>query len=286
MALPSSAAPSTHPDLLFYRTFEVHADRDWVVFVHGAGGSSAVWFKQLREFREAFNVLLLDLRGHGRSKEFHGDGSPYSLHSISRDIVDVLDDAGIDQAHFVGVSLGTILIRTVLDLAPERVRSVVYAGAVAGLSWWARFLIMVGHTLKHIVPFRPLYATFAWIIMPGKHAAEARRVFRREARKVEPDEFRRWLRLTKEVHRRVRSWAEAMVTRPALYLMGSLDYIFLPPARRIAALQEHASLRVIEGAGHVCNIEYPERFNEAAIGFIREHAAPVRVDSEHDPVDA
>ena len=43
------------------------AGRDWVVFVHGAGGSSSIWYKQVRDFREHFNVLLIDLRGHPAS---------------------------------------------------------------------------------------------------------------------------------------------------------------------------------------------------------------------------
>jgi pimeloyl-ACP methyl ester carboxylesterase len=42
--------------------------KEWVVFVHGAGGSSAVWHKQVKPFSEKFNVLLVDLRGHGQSK--------------------------------------------------------------------------------------------------------------------------------------------------------------------------------------------------------------------------
>ena len=37
--------------------------------MHGAGGSSSIWFKQLRAYREHFNVLLLDLRGHGQSNQ-------------------------------------------------------------------------------------------------------------------------------------------------------------------------------------------------------------------------
>ena len=55
--------------MLYHKTFELGPDRDWVVFVHGAGGSSSIWFKQLRAYREHFNVLLLDLRGHGQSNQ-------------------------------------------------------------------------------------------------------------------------------------------------------------------------------------------------------------------------
>jgi len=32
--------------MLYHKTFELGPERDWVVFVHGAGGSSSIWFKQ------------------------------------------------------------------------------------------------------------------------------------------------------------------------------------------------------------------------------------------------
>ena len=38
--------------MLYHKTFELGPDRDWVVFVHGAGGSSSIWFKQLRAYRD------------------------------------------------------------------------------------------------------------------------------------------------------------------------------------------------------------------------------------------
>ena len=32
----------------------------WITFIHGAGGSSAIWFKQIRFFSRYFNLLLID----------------------------------------------------------------------------------------------------------------------------------------------------------------------------------------------------------------------------------
>ena len=254
--------------MLSYKTFRNDDSSEWVVFIHGAGGSSAVWFKQLRDFREQYNILLVDLRGHGRSSSYHGTGERYTLASISQDVIDVLSHEGIDSAHFVGVSLGTILIRQIVDMAPERVDSVIYAGAVAGFTWSARSLISVGQTLRFLVPFRALYATFAWIIMPGRKAAEARRVFRREARQVAPEEFHRWIQLIPEVRRRLRQWSASVTECRTLYLMGGKDFMFLPPARRMASQSRNAFLQVIEGVGHVCNIERPDLFNRMAIAFL------------------
>ena len=54
--------------LISYSIYQNESSTEWVTFVHGAGGSSSIWFKQIREFQKHFNVLLLDLRGHGQSK--------------------------------------------------------------------------------------------------------------------------------------------------------------------------------------------------------------------------
>jgi len=54
--------------LLNYYSYLHTSSKNWVTFVHGAGGSSSIWFKQLRDFKKHFNVLILDLRGHGNSQ--------------------------------------------------------------------------------------------------------------------------------------------------------------------------------------------------------------------------
>ena len=53
--------------MLYHKTYFISEEKPWVTFVHGAGGSSSMWYPQIREFKEQFNVLLLDLRGHGKS---------------------------------------------------------------------------------------------------------------------------------------------------------------------------------------------------------------------------
>ena len=151
-----------------YKNFE---SDQWVTFVHGAGGSSSIWYRQIKEFKKHFNVILLDLRGHGKSKYYFKNvfEKKYSFKSISNDIVEVLRKEKIKSSHFVGISLGTILIRQLAEQYPKMVKSMVMAGAIMKLNLRSRFLIKLGSAFKSVVPYIWIYKLFAFIIMPYKN---------------------------------------------------------------------------------------------------------------------
>jgi pimeloyl-ACP methyl ester carboxylesterase len=75
--------------MLNYTTYVLDEKAEWVTFVHGAGGSSTIWYKQIRDFKERYNVLLVDLRGHGKSKKIAQTKklNRYTFHSIGDDII-------------------------------------------------------------------------------------------------------------------------------------------------------------------------------------------------------
>jgi pimeloyl-ACP methyl ester carboxylesterase len=260
--------------MLSYRRHFLSPEHEWVVFVHGAGGSSSIWYRQVREFRKVFNVLLIDLRGHGDSQPplllpFEGDR--YTFDAVSREILDVLDHEEIASAHFVGISLGCILIRTLGEIAPERVRSMVMGGAIIRLNLRSRFLVTMGNAFKRIMPYMWLYRLFAWIIMPRKRHREARNLFVTQAKRLCQKEFIRWFRLTYEVNPLlVRLFEQKELPIPTLYVMGDEDHMFLPSVTRMVSRHTRFSkLEVLPECGHVVNVDRPELFNLLSIDFIR-----------------
>ncbi len=261
--------------MLHHRTYLLDDEADWVVLVHGAGGSSSIWFRQLRAYRQAFNVLLVDLRGHGESAKLR-DGRermPYTFDALAREVLEVLDEVGIERAHFVGISLGCLIIRTIAELAPGRVRSMVLGGAILRLNLRSRVLVVLGNLVKRFVPFMWLYRLYAWILMPRVGHRESRMIFVREAQKLARQEFLRWFRLTMQLTPLLRLFEERAPEIPTLYLMGDQDHMFLPAARRAAERHPQAVLRVIRECGHVCNIERPGAFNRLSIEFMRDPLA-------------
>lgn len=265
--------------MLYYKKYESTPERDWVVFVHGAGGSSSIWFQQLKAFKKVFNVLLVDLRGHGKSKDalqmYYEQ--EYTFDDISRDVLQVLDHLKIERAHFVGVSLGTIIIRNLSEIASDRVKSAILCGAITRLNVRSRLLVFLGNAFKKLVPYMWLYRFFAWIIMPRKRHAKSRNLFIREAKKLYQSEFLRWFKLTNSVNPLLKYFKEKEIDTPMLYVMGREDYMFLPPVQQIVEEHKQAYLEVIENCGHVCNVEKPNDFNRISIGFIKKHAGPTAV---------
>lgn len=267
--------------MLHHRTYILAPDREWVVLVHGAGGSSSIWFRQLRAYREEFNVLLVDLRGHGGSADGgEGDGEGeggeqphYTFEAVSRDVIEVVDHVGIERAHYVGISLGCLIIRTIAEIAPERMHSMVLGGAIAKLNVRSRILVVLGNTLKRVIPFMWLYKLYAWILLPRRGHRESRMIFVREAQKLARKEFLRWFRLTMELPPVLKLFEQRDTGIPTLYLMGSEDHMFLPAARLLAERHRASVLRVIEKCGHVCNIEKSDVFNRISIEFMKDPVA-------------
>ncbi len=259
--------------MLHHATYLHPTNTEWVTFVHGAGGSSTIWFKQLRQFSRNFNVLVLDLRGHGESKVENMLDNPdkYTFDNITKDIYEVLDHLKIQKSHFIGISLGTILIRNLAEKYPDRVKSMIMGGAIMKMNFRSQVLMKLGNWFKSVIPYMYLYKLFAFIIMPRKNHKKSRILFAREAKKLYQKEFIKWFRLTSEINPLLRFFRAKDIKIPTLYIMGEQDYLFLPIIEKIVKSHSTSSLQIIPDCGHVVNVEEPETFNTQAINFIKEH---------------
>ena len=253
--------------MLHVKRIEHATSAEWIVFIHGAGGSSSIWFKQVKAFSDNFNVLLIDLRGHGKSKN-HATDKKYSFELLANDVLKTLELEHIHHAHFVGVSMGTIIIQQIALIKPSVVKTMVYSGAVTKLTFKSRLLLRGGRILHPFIPYMSLYSLFARIIMPNKNHKQSRLLFIREAQKLMSKEFNRWFKLTARLTAYLAKLEYNRITIPTLYIMGSEDHLFLPPVREIAQKNTAALLKIVENCGHVVNIEQPDLFNQHSIDFI------------------
>jgi len=255
--------------MLHYTTYERDAKRDWVTFIHGAGGSSSIWYKQIRDFKQHFNVLLIDLRGHGKSKKpIYEKLKQYNFEVIGDEVVEVIDHLKIEKTHFVGISLGTIVVREITERYPGRTISMILGGAIMKLNLRSKILMGLGNIFKSVIPYLFLYKLLAFVIMPKKNHKESRLLFVNEAKKLYQKEFIRWFSLASKVGPLLNLFRIKDSGVPTLYIMGEQDYMFLPSITELVKKHEFSSLLVVPDCGHVVNIEQPEVFNAQALQFM------------------
>jgi pimeloyl-ACP methyl ester carboxylesterase len=101
-----------------------------VVLQHGFTGSHQDWadFGLVAGLRDGYQLIMLDARGHGASDKPH-EPAAYGFENQVGDIVAVLDDLGLAQAHYYGYSYGGLLGWALGALAPERFSSLAIGGA-------------------------------------------------------------------------------------------------------------------------------------------------------------
>jgi pimeloyl-ACP methyl ester carboxylesterase len=121
--------------------YEVEGEGTPLVLVHWASGSTKDWhmFGYVDTLEEDYQLILVDMRGHGQSDK-PLDPEAYSAEIQVGDIIAVLDELGIDKAHYFGYSLGGRLGWAVARYAPERFHSIIIGGktpAVWDDSEWA-----------------------------------------------------------------------------------------------------------------------------------------------------
>ncbi|WP_409253998.1 alpha/beta fold hydrolase [Bacillus sp. SCS-153A] len=262
--------------MLHFKTYRKDHHSPWVTFIHGAGGSSSIWFKQVKEYRKEFNILLIDLRGHGSSKATWKKGD--SFVDVAEEVIDVLDHLNIQTSHFIGISLGTIVVQTLAGKHPERLSSMILAGAVIQLNLRTKFLLAIGNAFKFILPYMWLYKLFAWIIMPKPRHMESRYTFVKQAKKMCQKEFIRWFGLTKSINPYLRNLQIDSKGIPTLFVMGEEDHLFLTPVKQLVKKQQELDLQLIENSGHVCNIDQPEKFNSITLKYLKKlHAVPASI---------
>jgi pimeloyl-ACP methyl ester carboxylesterase len=257
--------------LLHHKAIPHPTSKEWVIFIHGMGGSSSIWFKQIREFRKHFNLMLIDLPGHGSSTKGLLDENERSFVQIAKRVLSVLDHHRIHVAHFVGISLGTIIIQVIQSLAPERVKTMTLGGAVERIYPPLRLLAQLLEWVKYLIPYMWLYRLVAWILMPRERHRESRQAFIKEAVNLGQKEFFCWYQL---LYREINAFFERKRIydrTPTIYIMGREDFMFLPIIQKRYRQLKHACLHIIEKCGHVCNIEKEKEFNELSINFIHSH---------------
>jgi pimeloyl-ACP methyl ester carboxylesterase len=244
-----------------------HATSDlWVVFVHGMGGSTLTWKKQLDAFQQRYNLLLIDLPGHGKSQEATGR---FTYKQVNDEIKRVLDCVGIKRADFIGMSLGTLVIMSFAAAYPTYVNSVILGGAVINTQGIYKHLMRIADVIKEFLPKVATYKLFAQIVMPAKWHEKSRGIFFREAQKLSRRSFLSWVDYLTNMSKQHEIMEHLKTMKiPTLFVSGDHDSCFIGGVKKLSDKLSSAKLIVLEKCGHVCTIEKWKDFNQYALDYL------------------
>jgi len=242
-----------------------------LVFIHGHPFNRTMWAEQVARFQQDYRLILPDLRGYGES----GVSTPrVLLDEMALDIIHLLDELNVGKSVFIGLSMGGQIVLDLWRLAPQLFTALVIvdsdaraetAESAARRLATAEEILKIGmvkHTdetiHKYIAKssmdnpgvYEPLYKMMTTTKPQGAAAAHKGRALRRDHTAILKN-----------------------IAVPSLVVVGSEDF-FTPVA--VAKMMSDnipgATLAVIEGAGHLPNMESPEEFNRQLEGFLKKQA--------------
>ena len=249
--------------MLNYKVYYNNSNK-WVLFLHGIGGSINTWKKQIDDFKE-YNLLLIDLPGHGDSKE----DTKITINLVNESIKEVMDHICIEKADFVGLSLGTLVGAHFAIKYPERVKSLIMGGSVIKVEKIYKFLMHLIQCIKRILPHRILFHIMARVMLPKKNHEKSRKIFIRESLKMKRKIFIDWIKYISEIaHPKKLLENLKSLNIKTFFISGDEDRCFLSGAKKVANYLSKSAIHIIKKCGHVCSIEKAKEFNRAVLNFL------------------
>ncbi len=242
-----------------------------LVFLHGLGGSQSTWANALGELAKEHRVAAIDLPGHGRSDKADPATTDYSVPGLAEPIAEAIETLGLAPAVLIGHSLGGAVALHLAIERPKLVAALILVDS-AGLGEdispelldrveavpspeEARRLLELFFAEKRLVLDRGVEEMYRSRTVPGAESAQ---------RAIAAASFSRQGQLIG-----LRDRLEEVAV-PTLIVWGDQDGVI--PVKHAAAAAERipgAWLEVIEGIGHVPQVEAAPQFSAVVLEFVR-----------------
>jgi 3-oxoadipate enol-lactonase len=241
-----------------------------LVLSNGLGTELSMWDAQIPALARAFRVMRYDARGHGASST---PSQPFSIEHLGRDVLALLDCAGVARAHFCGLSMGGMIGMWLGINAPDRLNSLVLANTAALIGppamWNERIDVVSAKGMKAISAAAVArWFTADFITRQPGAVAEVKAAMERTS----ADGYVACCAAIRDADFRD---AIASIRTPVLVISGAHD-VATPPADALYLAQRIAGSRSLTlDTAHLSNIESSREFSEALRSFCRANDAAI-----------
>lgn len=234
-----------------------------IIFLHGVGSDKSVWHPQLDHFRKTRRAIAIDYPGYGDS-----DPAPAGTtrDDYAAAILSAVRALGVDRAHVCGLSLGGVIAIALHHASPDACASLILADTFAahpdGQAIYDRSVAANADmaALAH--------GRVDSLLAPPAHPAVRDEVIETMAA-IDPAAFRIGAEAVWLADQRDRAAAIAV---PTLVICGDRDTVTPPDlSYELGSLIRGSLVAMIEGAGHLGNLERPGAFN----GLVEEFILPL-----------
>jgi pimeloyl-ACP methyl ester carboxylesterase len=244
---------------------------DAVLMIHGLGGSSNTW-TPLAPALQNFTSIRFDLPGSARSYKVEG---PLSIAKFVQAALRVLSARGVDKAHVLGHSLGTIVAAHLAATEPKVVRSLALFGPLLAPPDPARVNIKARAEKARSEGVAGMQAIADALVQASTSAeTKAKRLavlayVRESLMRQDPDGYAR----TCEALAEAQPADTGAIKCPTILVTGDEDGV--APPQSVRAMGEKiagSTVEVLRGCGHQTPLEKPDE----CIDILRKFLAKVR----------
>ena len=243
-----------------------------VVLVHEAIGDSRMWEPQWQTFPRAHRTVRYDMRGFGKSPIGPG------RFSHGRDLVDLLDEVGLERTSLVAGSLGGRVALEVAVEQPDRIEKLVLMNPGGPGGDWSEETQAGWAEEEAALDRGDLDAAVEvnlrmWVDGPHRAPGEVDQEVRELVAQMQRRSFELQLPVAEEAQEEllVESLGERVgeVTASTLVVTGELDQPdILAIADRLSQQIPDVRLAMIPGAAHAPSLERPKEFDRLVLEFL------------------
>ena len=250
--------------------YEIAGNGPWVTLSHSLGCDLHMWDEQMDALTRNYRVLRFDTRGHGASS---APDDAYTLEQMADDAHGLLAGLGVKQTHWVGLSMGGMIGQTYALRHPDMFKSMVLADttcrypADAAPVWADRIKLAQTGGMEPIAD-----AMLArWFTEPYRKSHP--QVMARIGGSVGATPVAGFVGCCHAIPKINLTERLKEIDCPTLVIVGEQDPgTPVEMAREIHAAMPGSELVIIPSAAHLSNVEQPQAFNAALLGFLERAA--------------